>query len=280
MSRSNLVYFGIWCMICGDKIMYKILALLLLSYFSLFSVVSAGTIDPSNSDKQYLEYGAKHECVLPIMGVLGDELNSVFRGSCVIINENYVLTAAHVVSNSINQFVIYKGKTYPAAISAIHALYDPKTFGKHDIALVRLQRPIKLDFYPQLYEEQDENKKICSISGFGYYGDFKKGYGSKNFDNKRRAGSNVINRIRDNILICSIVDSPVTSLEFLICCGDSGGGLFIDNKLAGINSCVFSEDGKADSDYGDYSGHTRISDYHLWIKSTMVIIEKVFVKSD
>lgn len=257
--------------------MYRILAVLLLS---CFSIVSAGTIDPSNSDKQYLEYGAKHECVLPIMGIMNDELNSVFKGSCVIISENYALTAAHVVSNSINQFILYKNETYPAAVSAIHALYDNKEFGKHDIALIRLQRPIKLDFYPELYTEKDEIEKICSISGFGYYGDFEKGYGSKNFDNKRRAGSNIVNRIEKNVLICTNTDSPVTSLEFLICVGDSGGGLFIDQKLAGINSCVFSKDGKADSDYGDYSGHTRISDYHLWIQSTIVLIEEMITKSD
>ena len=51
--------------------------------------VQAGTIDPAVPDSKYVEYGEKYECVLPIMGVMGDQLNSQFRASCVVINENY-----------------------------------------------------------------------------------------------------------------------------------------------------------------------------------------------
>ena len=47
--------------------------------------------------------------------------------------------------------------------------------------------------------------------------------------------------------------------------GDSGGGLFIDNKLAGINSLVMSSDGKPDSSWTDESGHTRVSKFVSWI---------------
>jgi hypothetical protein len=57
-----------------------------------------------------------------------------------------------------------------------------------------------------------------------------------------------------------------TELEFLICSGDSGGGLFINKKLAGINSCVLAADKKPNSSYGDDAGHTRISKYVPWIK--------------
>jgi hypothetical protein len=60
-----------------------------------------------------------------------------------------------------------------------------------------------------------------------------------------------------------------TELEFLIASGDSGGGLFIDNKLAGINSCVMAVDKKPDSTYNDESGHTRISKFIGWIKENI-----------
>ena len=247
-----------------------------LTLFTLIycSLALAGTIDPKNSDQQHIEYGKKHECVLRIMGIMGDQLNSFFRGSCVLIDENYAITAAHVVVDSISQHIVYKGKAYPAEIIAVHALFDKK-IGKHDIAVIKLQRPIRLDFYPSLYTGRDEVSKVCSISGFGFYGNFNKGSSHKNFDNKRRAGSNIISAIEKNLLICSTADSPQTTLEFLITSGDSGGGLFIDNKLAGINSCVFAKDGNANSDYGDTSGHTRISDYHIWIKNTISTIEKI-----
>jgi hypothetical protein len=58
-------------------------------------------------------------------------------------------------------------------------------------------------------------------------------------------------------------------LEFLISHGDSGGGLFINKKLAGINSLVFSSDGKPDSSWRDESGHTRISLFIDWINNTI-----------
>ena len=61
----------------------------------------------------------------------------------------------------------------------------------------------------------------------------------------------------------------MTELEFLIGSGDSGGGLFLDGKLAGINSCVLAIDKKPNSTYSDESGHTRVSKYIDWINLTI-----------
>ena len=244
-------------------------------FFFLISVASAGTIDPTVPDSKYIEYGKKYECVLPIHGIYSDKLNSPFRASCVIINENYILTAAHVVENSLSQQVIFNGKVYPCLIVGIHAGFDNTKFGTHDIAIARLQKPIKIDFYPELYREKDEIEKICGISGWGMSGNFNTGSINSQFDNKRRAGSNIVASIDKNILICKVNDKPKTKLEFLIASGDSGGGLFIDKKLAGINSCVLTNDGKADSNINDISGHTRISDYVQWIEKTIQTIEKI-----
>lgn len=250
-----------------------------MKYFLLFllcfSSVYAGTIDPDIPDSKYIEYGKKYECVLPICGIYNDKLNSPFKASCVIINENYILTAAHVVENSLSQQVIFNGKIYPCLIVAIHAQFDNTKFGTNDIAIARLQRPIKLDFYPELYKDRDEVKKICGISGWGISGNFKTGLIREKFDNKRRAGSNIVAEIDRNLLICKVNDRPSTSLEFLIASGDSGGGLFINKKLAGIHSCVLTTDGNVDSNINDVGGHTRISDYIIWIENTITIIEKI-----
>ncbi|NDC96102.1 hypothetical protein EB077_12410, partial [bacterium] len=141
-------------------------------------------------------------------------------------------------------------------------------FDCNDIAILILDNSLDLDIYPKLYNTNDEVGRICYMSGFGLTGDFNTGFHKD--DGKRRAGSNIIDKIEKNMLICSpSLESDKTELEFLIAGGDSGGGLFINNKLAGINSCLFARDKKGDASYGDESGHTRIS-YHIeWIENTI-----------
>lgn len=250
--------------------------ILCLAFMAIFlGLASAGTRDPNVPDNKYIEYGQQYECVLPIMGILNDELNSNFRGSCVVIDEYHVLTAAHIVYSSVTQHVLFDGKAYPCQIIAVHALYDPKKMGSYDIAIAKLQQPIELNFYPELYTDKDEEGKVCGLAGYGFYGTFKTGYLMQNYDNKRRAGSNIIDNVEDNVLTYSVNKGKKTSLEFLITPGDSGGGLFIDQKLAGIHSFIYATDNNANADYGDVGCSTRISDYAGWIQKTKLIIKQI-----
>jgi hypothetical protein len=136
-----------------------------------------------------------------------------------------------------------------------------------------LTKPIEISYYPELYENQDELNKICSISGFGNSGTHD--IGCSRVDGKKRAGSNRISSVTDGMLECSLLDRPNTELEFLIANGDSGGGLFIANRLAGINSSIYTshKDKKLNSDYNDRSLHTRISTHKNWIDRMTKIIE-------
>lgn len=257
----------------------KILYLLIL-YLFFFSFSYAGTRDPGVSDKRHLEYGAQHKCVLPIVGLLNDDLNSFFRASCVVIDEYHILTAAHIVNGSMSQHVIFDRKVYPCSLVAIHAKYNEKQIGFNDIAIGRLQRPIRLDFYPDLYTDKEEVGKVCSLAGYGYPGTFKTGYMVDKFDNKKRAGSNIIDKITDNVLEFSVKGGKKTNMEFLICPGDSGGGLFIDQKLAGIHSYVYATDGRSNSNYADVGCSTRVSDYIDWIKDTKKLMSKIMEASN
>lgn len=255
----------------------KYLALILL--LLLPTQAYSGTIDPSVSDAKYVEYGKKYECVLPIVGVLGDKLNSQYRASCVVIDEYHILTAAHIVHDTITQHVLYDNKAYPCSLVAVHGKYDANNIGYNDIAIARLARPLKLDFYPELYSDKDETGKVCGLSGWGHHGDFNTGWISSTFDNTRRAGSNIIDGTDKNVLKYSVHTGEKTTLEFLICPGDSGGGLFIDQKLAGIHSYVYATDGKSDSDYGDVGCSTRVSDYIEWVDKTKQLIKEI-IESD
>lgn len=229
---------------------------------------NAGTRDPLVSDSKHIEYGQKFKYVYKVCGIY--ENGKLFCGSAVVIDKRWALTAAHVIKDCKTSTIgddkdqkIYVEKVF------IHNLFDEDNIGSPDIALLYLEQQVVLDFYPSLYEKKDEEKKNCSISGFGRTGTFKTG--ATNFDDKKRAGSNTVEYIEADRLVCiaSKRSEKPTELEFLIASGDSGGGLFIDGRLAGINSMVMAVDKKPDSSYGDESAHTRISSHIGWIRETM-----------
>lgn len=236
--------------------------LLLILLFMVSIPVFAGTIDPNIQDSKYIEYGSKFHYVLKLCGK--DRKNRPFCASSVAIKPNWILTAAHVVEDCESCFVNINEKKICVEKVICHEKFNSNHFGEYDIALGYVKEDIALEFFPELYDKQDEVGRICSISGFGLHGTFNTG--ARNFSNNRRAGSNIIENIDRKLLVCTPSKRNKTALEFLISSGDSGGGLFIENKLAGINSCVMATDGKPDSTYGDESGHTRISLYIDWIK--------------
>ena len=257
----------------GDRNMHKILKALILILFS--SKAIAGTIDQNKSDNEYIEYGKKHQCVVKLEGTYPrDEKETYFYSSAVIFKPRWILTAAHVVKNA-NKCRIICDNEEKIKIDyiATHSLYEEDKFGKYDIAIGYLEKEATLNFYPDLYENSDEVGKVCSIAGYGITGAFQSK--ERKVDDLKRAGSNIIETIDRDLLICSLKDNPRTQLEFLICHGDSGGGLFIDKKLAGINSCILTEDKQLDSNIDDWSGHTRVSLFTQWINDTMKAIQKM-----
>jgi hypothetical protein len=235
--------------------------LLSLVVFLIGSVAYSGTIDPNTPDSKYVSYGSKFVYVSKVKGKMPD--TKPFFGSGVAHKDKVVLTAAHMVEDIIDCAVEINGKNIKVAKIIIHPKYNSDQFGYHDIAICFLEENIGLDWYPELYTKTNETGKVCSISGYGITGTFLTGANIS--DDKKRAGSNIVDRIDRGLLICSPSRSNRTELEFCIGSGDSGGGLFIDNKIAGINSCVIHEKGAVRSTYGTESGHTRISDHVEWI---------------
>ena len=227
-------------------------------------VALGGTIDPNVSDQQYLEYAKDFVYVGQLQGQT--KTDSTFYASAVAIDDDHILTAAHVIQDSKSCSFILNNKKYTITEFVYPKEFNSDdTFGYYDIALGYNEEKFKLTFYPELYSDDDEIGKVCCISGFGFTGTFNSG--AIRSDNKKRAGSNIVDYIDKHLLICSpTIGKGKTSLEFIIASGDSGGGLFIDNKLAGINSCVLAIGQKPKSDYATECGHTRISMYIDWIK--------------
>lgn len=237
-------------------------------YFLIFfcSFVFAGTIDPNIPDSEYISYAKHFNYVGKIEGTNID--GSKFIASAVAIDDHHILTAAHIIQHSKSCTVLLKDKKFD-----IVYFKKPKEFrfekaGYLDIALGFSNNSFDLTFYPQLYTDSDEIGKLCCIAGYGKTGTFQNG--AVTFDGKLRAGSNIIDSSYRDLLICSPSSTHCnkrTSLEFLISYGDSGGGLFIGDKLAGINSCVLTNDNHSDSSYDDESGHTKISKFVNWIET-------------
>jgi secreted trypsin-like serine protease len=187
-----------------------------------------------------------------------------FYASAVVISPRWVLTAAHVVSGNADIKVRVEGKDHPVKRVIVNKNFQEEILGRYDIALCESEDEIELDFYPELYEGNSEVDSVASICGYGVYGTFSSG--ASKTDGRKRAGSNVVDRVENHVMFCSATKGRKTNLEFMISHGDSGGGLFIDRKLAGINSFVSAADGKTNSNYGDECAHTRVSIFVKWIR--------------
>lgn len=231
--------------------------------FWFCGICFAGTIDPSAKDEDHIEYAEGFPCVVEILGMCKCGGEHEFHASAVAISSNWVLTAAHVVDGTKSPYVKIGDKKFPANKVLVHENFKEDNLGYADIALCRCEGDFGLAFYPELYEDKDEVSKVASMAGYGMTGTFSEG--SKKSDKRKRAGSNIVAGSERDVLVCNLSDRR-TRMEFLIAPGDSGGGLFIGKRLAGINSFVSAADGKTDSDYGDESAHTRVSKFVEWIR--------------
>lgn len=237
--------------------------------------VFAGTTDPNTPDSKYVEFGKefpsvvriKVKCAEKIKKPSGELVHPYQVGSAVVIKPNWCLTAAHVLDGSMGEPTVINdaGKEFRVSKVITHKEFVSDRIGWHDIALCYTPESFALEFYTPLYTENDELGKAITISGYGLSGNFHTG--AKQDDNKRRAGHNRIDATERCVLVCSpSVSSDRFPLEFMITPGDSGGGMFIGNKLAGINSFLLAKDKKPDGTYGDESAFTRVSIYVGWVE--------------
>lgn len=231
-----------------------------------------GTIDPSIPDSKYIEFGKKFYCVQQLCGTYED--GTKFCASAVVIDNHHILTAAHVVKGYKSCYITIDGTKFELSKIIVHKDFESGGFGIADIALGYSTKDFNMEYYTEIYTDTDEIGKICSISGYGLTGTFNTG--TNKFDGIKRGGSNKIDSIIKDLLICTPskkTDKEHTALEFMIGSGDSGGGLFINGKLAGINSCIMVEGRSPSSKYGEESGFTRISKFVEWINANKTKVD-------
>lgn len=251
-----------------------------LARFVLFCLVAlgfaatarGGTRDPSTPDARYLEFGKKFPFVVRLI-TKHDGIDSSGRkytehccASAVVIKPNWILTAAHVTEDVDTATAIADDNVKHTLAKLIaHKDYDPKRTGWHDIALGWTPQPIQLEFYPELYRKPDELNKACTFAGWGLTGTFYSG--GITSDDKRRAGHNKLESELHSVLVCAPSRGAGRfPLEFMLAPGDSGGGMFIGNELAGVNSFLMSKSGAPNGTYNDEAAFTRVSLYVDWVE--------------
>jgi S1-C subfamily serine protease len=231
--------------------------------FFLSNIAYCGSTCENVDDQKYLDLGLNYTNVVQIEIEMGNGIFAV--GSGVVIDENWLLTAAHalIVAKSIK--VKQEDIDYKSIKIIPHEKFSYDS-GLYDIGLVKFDKKFNMKQYPKLSRRKNIIGENVVIAGFGTLIKADNP-GFQTLDLKRRAGTNVIEEIEDHLFICSMSKDNRSELEFIVSGGDSGGGIFIGkDELIGINSCTTASDGKTDGSYGDCSGHTIVSLFLDWIE--------------
>lgn len=201
------------------------------------------------NDSEYLNLGKKFESVVRI------ETDNSF-GSGVLLDRCTIITSAHNIKNKKNIKSIVEYTEYLPKKIVYHKDLDLAIIKINDIS----QEYIKLELYTKEYLNQE-----FIMVGYGFTGVGSKGYSIRDF--KKRGA----------IVTCSVLNKGFGECVFLkddgiqtggaAAPGDSGGGVFKDNKLAGIITYVTGKggDGKGDSSYGDKSAFIPMNLAEDWV---------------
>lgn len=249
---------------------------------SLLVVVVLALILPSHSvaivirhdrdDVRYVELGQQ---LAGICHMNLQEKDAPPDGEAVLIDPSWILTAAHVaVGVERGHVLTVVGHDATLDVEAERVILHPEwSEGPHDIALIRLKRPVEhIDPVP-LYRGRDETGQIITVGGLGDFGTGTTGPTTN--DGKLRAATNRIDEVSENWLKFRF-DEPgrATDLEGISGPGDSGGPAFMmegDTRfVVGISSGQSTrETGGREGFYGVHEYYTRVSSYIDWIDNVI-----------
>ena len=222
--------------------------------------------------------------------ISAENVNGFSSASGVYLGNGWVLTAAHVVDDAVGLTFNTAAGRHRARGWTWHGDWNPDRLSDgNDLALIQLETPIgsrRVQAAP-LYRGDREFGELTSTVGFGRSGNGTTGFTDDSPLTKRFA-NNRVDRLYGRDILLTDFDSGLSTdsrmgdrdpgrYEGAVAPGDSGGGLFVHTgsragggwSLAGITSFGYSYDGRTDSDFGDWSGYTRVGSFLDWIEGTI-----------
>ncbi len=238
------------------------LVVLTIAQVALSIALIAGTRDDGISDEKYVEYAEKFAPYTVKIIATGTDGKPSF-GTATLLSDHWAITAAHVVDGA-TVATIEGSKSVEIVL---HPKFEAECMGCNDVALVRFSDSFGRGFYPALSTGDENPGDLCSVAGYGVHGPMSTGYDSA--DDRLRAGTCRIDRFDGTRVICPISRGS-SPLPYGISPGDSGGPLFCEGKLCGVNSFTMADKGKTlKSRAGEEQGFARISVMREWIEEVM-----------
>ena len=198
------------------------------------------------------------------------------KGDCIgtLVHEYFLLTVAHCAADMKegNPLIINK---VPNSVSKIilHPKWK-KRRDEFDIALLRLDKPVKNVTPLPIYRGSNETGASITLVGRGVNANGLKGERGARNDGKLRKCTNIVTKVDDHfieILFERPGENGITEMEGVGAAGDSGCPAFIYIKgiryIAGLNSWGDGPKGIKVGQYGAYDYQTRVSRYLEWLDS-------------
>lgn len=247
----------------------SVVALVIAWVVSIAHPSGAIVIRHDRPDADYVAAGEKY---VPVLGHLEG------RAESVLVAPRWVLTVAHNVESSgpfDAPYVLFGGERHEVEKIIPHPEWEggwPSLTESHDLALLKLDRPVEEVEPVPLYPFADELGKIVSVAGRG-----KTGTGLTGAVGEKgtivRAATNEVEGAGETVLL-TVFDDPegdATELEGHAGPGDSGGPAFLEREgrlyLAGVGS--FGTGRRGYGWYGTVDGWIRVSAFRHWIEDVI-----------
>ena len=239
---------------------------------ALAAPAEAILIRADRDDAEYLEMATKYTSYVPL---------GVPDGGGVLVNERWVLTAAHMakaLGEKKGHRIRIAGADYGVAKVFIHPEWNPKEHS--DIALVLLDSAVRGVEPTPAYRATDEAGKTVIIVGSGYTGTIGEKASKEKWDRKARAAVNTVDKLGPRTLFLKLKDKDEASdLQGAAAPGDSGGPAFVNTPegLRVIGIGYATDDTNANGivgDVGDWEIYARVSTYYDWIEKTMLDVAR------